>query len=424
MLTRRRAAVGAAALLVGSVALVAPGAMAAEVVPEVSGVTFTDPTTGDPLDGELTVYEQFDLRLEYSLPDDVASGDTFTIDFPATLVGIPDPSVVVRDPETGDEVAHCVVTATEVTCTLTEYVDGKDDFTDFDLFFRMEAAQSTSEDSVEFPINSGDGVVIIDLPGDDGVIGSGGVSEPENPYKAGWVWREDPEVVEWRVFLPADEVEGEEIQLVDTLGQGQTLRRVDGEPDLWVVVWDLDVAPWDAPDPFSHPGSRWLADHEYDLVVSDDDTSFTLTMDVVEGTEMYMFGYRSNVPEGLEIPAVLTNEITGESHTLRQDLTYTYSSGGSGSGDNEPEPTTPEPTTPEPTTPEPTTPEPATPEPATPEPTTPEPTTPEPTTPEPTTPALPRTGAGDATVGGLVAAGLVLTGGLVLLVRRRAALRN
>lgn len=146
MCSRRRAAVGAAALLIGTAAWVAPSAMAAEVVPDVTEVTFTDPTTGEPLDGSLTVYEQFDLRLEYSLPDGVASGDTFTIEFPAALAGIPDPDLLVVDPDTGE-------------------------------------------------------------------------------------------------------------------------------------------------DPFSHPGSRWLDASEYDLEVSEDETSFTLMLDVVEGAELYMLGW-------------------------------------------------------------------------------------------------------------------------------------
>jgi hypothetical protein len=228
----------AAAALTAAVSLVGAGtAFAAE---------YDHPAAIDPAsirvttvggDESLAQFDQVRVDAEWSVPDDALGGQTFGFTLPSQFArsglsfSVPsteDPSAIV---------AECAVSsdaAPVVTCTLTDYVNGRTGVNG-SLWFLASADEQTSETTVEFVIDGK--TTRVEIPG-------GGITPlaplPEEPQKVSW--QTDDGNIAWQLELPGSSFPGVESIVVDdalTAPDGEVAEHHNEDGEL--VVWSTDA---------------------------------------------------------------------------------------------------------------------------------------------------------------------------------------
>ena len=170
--------------------------------------------------GGVSQWDQVRVDADWAVPDGATGGQTFGFTLPkefaraGTSFSVPsaeDPSVAI---------AQCTVStdaAPVVTCTLTDYVNGRTGVTG-SLWFVASADEQTTQSTVEFTV---DGTITpVELPG--GGIGPS-APLPTEPQK--WSWQTDDGRIAWELALPGARFAGaESIVIDDTLvGAGDGL---------------------------------------------------------------------------------------------------------------------------------------------------------------------------------------------------------
>lgn len=107
---------GVAALIL-AMGITVPSATSASAA-EVDAVTDVA-TAPDP--GSVRVNTQLDVMVEVSVPDSAKDGDTFTVNLASQIEGQPNKLTLTDD--AGAVIAKCEVTARNLTCTFTDYVE-------------------------------------------------------------------------------------------------------------------------------------------------------------------------------------------------------------------------------------------------------------------------------------------------------------
>ena len=321
-------------LLIATVfsAVMIPAASAATVpVLNLTGVVLAP--GGVPITGNVQETQAFELHLTFDLADSVMPGDQFTIAFPQEVEAYTTPIPVKILGPNNEEVGSCVISGASVTCTLGEFVRGRDGFKDFKFFFGMTAVDDNDgEESLPLTVNGGQ-PVLIDLPGEGGIVGSGGYPFPTKVKKEGWVYLRDTGQLEWRVWLPVTAGQNT-ITLTDDLKDGMTW--VQSPDSYYADYWTLPAADWNADNPWDGSDKRIPAAN-LAWVPKAGNTGFTLNIDVPTGATVILLSYRSQLPPGVEFNQVFHNSLSGSYTVENATATYQYRAGASGNGNQIPD---------------------------------------------------------------------------------------
>lgn len=190
--------------------------------------------------GETTVNEHLRVDAAWSVPDGAVSGQTFGFTLPTEFAGFTGSFAVPAEDDPTQTVANCTVSAgvqAVVTCTLTDYVDGRTDISG-SLWFLVSAAEETTDTTVDFTVDGQ--IVPVPIPG-GGIIGDPLPTAPEK-----WAWQTADGRLAWQLMIPGATFAGvDPLTIDDTLtppGAGSAEHHnVDGA----LTVWSTDAAGGD-----------------------------------------------------------------------------------------------------------------------------------------------------------------------------------
>jgi hypothetical protein len=190
--------------------------------------------------GETTVNEHLRVDAAWSVPDGAVSGQTFGFTLPTEFAGFTGSFAVPAEDDPTQTVANCTVSAggqAVVTCTLTDYVDGRTDISG-SLWFLVSAAEETTDTTVDFTVDGQ--IVPVPIPG-GGIIGDPLPTAPEK-----WAWQTADGRLAWQLMIPGATFAGvDPLKIDDTLtppGAGTAEHHnVDGA----LTVWSTDAAGGD-----------------------------------------------------------------------------------------------------------------------------------------------------------------------------------
>ncbi|WEK59610.1 MAG: Ig-like domain-containing protein [Candidatus Microbacterium colombiense] len=153
-------------------------------------VTTTD---GSP---DTTVDERLRIDAAWSVPDGAVGGQTFGFTLPTQFAGFTGSFAVPAQDDPTQTVAKCTVSTGRppvVTCTLTDYVDGRSDISG-SLWFQVTAAEETTSTTVDFTV---DGTVTpVAIPG-GAIVGEELPTVPEK-----WSWQTADGRLAWQLLIP------------------------------------------------------------------------------------------------------------------------------------------------------------------------------------------------------------------------------
>lgn len=185
----------------------------------------------------VTRYERIRVDANWAVPDSAVGGQTFGFTLPRQFgrVGMTFAMPSSEDPSA--TVAECALSsdaAPVVTCTLTDYVNGRTDVSG-SLWFVVSADEQTTESTVEFVIDAE--FTRVPIPG--GGIGPSGPL-PTNPQK--WSWQTDGGRIAWEFALPGVSFEGaDSIVIDDTLTAADSEYAEHHNEDGNFNVWSTDL---------------------------------------------------------------------------------------------------------------------------------------------------------------------------------------
>ncbi len=314
---RRRGAASSAVALLALVGLAVPPAAQAAELDAITAVTVVEPT------GDIHLYDTLRLEGTWAVPDSAQPGDTFSLAFPTTprLVGVSS-TFPLRDPD-GAVVGTCTVTASAITCTLSDYVLTHDNVRGT-LFFQVKAEETTDVDTVTFTTGDGDPITV-EIPG-----GGVGPQRPEpvptDATKSG-VQTTDGRI-EWYIWVPGRLLSGERPTLTDTATPGLTLL-----PDT-VAIGSVATDAWAGGlfDPADfHP---LAAGSDFILTPGPASSAFTVELTApAQADRLYRLSYRTELPADAHDGQVFANTVSGSSVTTTTATVTASVAGGDGAGD-------------------------------------------------------------------------------------------
>lgn len=292
----------------------ASSASAAEIPNAITDVKIT----GDPTK-PLSVNSRFSMDATWAVPDSAQAGDTFTLSFPSVIVGY-NTSFELKDPD-GAVVGTCDVKDTAFTCTLSEYVNDRDNVHGT-LTFTATAKEATDSEVLEF--RTGNDVIIeTDLPGEGGIGTGGGTwNQPKEPLKLGDL-SDNGTYIWWTIFIPTDNLSGK-LEVTDT----SQLPVNDSSFQVRYLApgqWDNGYKKAVKLDPSAYTYTN--TGNGFTLTVPDPETA---------AGGMYIVAYSTNVPAGATDGTVYSNAAEWTGVTVSRDVTYQIKSGGTGEGEYAP----------------------------------------------------------------------------------------
>lgn len=279
-----------------------------------SSITVTTVSGG----GAVSQWDRVRVDADWAVPDGAVGGQTFGFTLPkefaraGTSFSVPS----VEDPT--KTIAECTVSADAapiVTCTLTDYVNGRTGVTG-SLWFVASADEQTTESTVEFTV---DGTITpVEIPG--GGIGPS-APLPTEPQK--WSWQTDDGRIAWQLALPGASFAGaESIVVDDTLaGPGDGFAEHHNE-DGQLVVWSTTMQDQD-PQTITNWTGSWNAGG----------TAFHLEIPgPIDPTRMYFVKYFT-VPSSQADGATYANTADVNGIKLEDKEVWSVTGGGTGDGD-------------------------------------------------------------------------------------------
>lgn len=309
----------AVAVLTATITLAGAGAASAaeyDYPAAVDPTSITITTLGGG--GSVTQYERVRVDAAWSVPDGAVSGQTFGFTLPSEFGRAGMTFSVPSAEGPSKTVAECAVSsdaAPVVTCTLTDYVNGRTGVTG-SLWFVASADEQTTESTVEFIIDGK--ITRVVVPG--GGIGPS-APLPTEPQK--WSWQTDDGNIAWQLALPGASFPGvKSIVVTDTLtGAGDGLAEHHNEDDQ-LVVWSTTMQDQD-PRAIENWTGAWNAAG----------TSFHLEIPgPIDPARMYFVKYFT-VPSSLAAGATYSNVADVNGVTLHTNQVWSVTGGGVGDGD-------------------------------------------------------------------------------------------
>ncbi|KQY76453.1 hypothetical protein ASD13_09735 [Microbacterium sp. Root1433D1] len=268
--------------------------------------------------GGVSQWDRVRVDADWAVPDGAVGGQTFGFTLPKEFASAGTTFSVPSAEDPSKPIAECTVSSDAspvVTCTLTDYVNGRTGVTG-SLWFVASADEQTTESTVEFTV---DGTITpVEIPG--GGIGPSSPL-PTDPQK--WSWQTADGRIAWQLMLPGASFEGaESIVVDDTLtSAGDGLAEHHNE-DGQLVVWSTTMQDQD-PQPITNWTGSWNADG----------TSFHLEIPgPVDPTRMYFVKYFT-VPSSQADGATFANTADVNGVKLKETRAWTVTGGGTGDGD-------------------------------------------------------------------------------------------
>lgn len=227
--------------------------------------------------GAVSQWDQVRVDAEWSVPDGAVGGQTFGFTLPKEFARAGTSFSVPSAEDPSKTVAECTVNtdaAPVVTCTLTDYVNGRTGVSG-SLWFVASADEQTTESTVEFTV---DGTITpVEIPG-----GGIGPSSPLPTEPQKWSWQTDDGRIAWQLALPGASFAGaESIVVDDTLtGAGDGFAEHHNE-DEQLEVWSTTMQDQD-PQSITNWTGSW----------NDGGTAFHLVIPgPIDPTRMYFVKY-------------------------------------------------------------------------------------------------------------------------------------
>lgn len=270
------------------------------------------------------LYNAFEVHVEWTAPDDVEPGDTFTVTW------APDPAfqffsaTIDLVDEEGTSFGTCDVDATRMECTFGANVARFEDVSGT-AWFSASFARSQGPSTLTFEVPKGT-TFTVSTP----TVGvRPEVTMPTRPEKWGW-FNSTREHIVWEVTIPAARLasDGEDVVVTDEFGDNMTL-----------VPSSLRVGWMSAEDYPAHAetSSAWTplsvgsGTGTYAFTNRPDDHAFDVTINdpVVDDGRAYRIRYNTTIPPGVTNGDTFDNVVRGlAGGVIRDELVFQHAGGG------------------------------------------------------------------------------------------------
>ncbi|WP_186327181.1 SpaA isopeptide-forming pilin-related protein, partial [Bacillus cereus] len=283
-------------------------------------ISRTDGTTSEPYQAS----DGMKVEVKWSAKEQIKSGDQFTIDMPKEFrKDLMNLSFPLKDAE-GKIVGTCDMKNGLLTCTMGDYVDGKNNikgslFVEF--YFNLEAYDGVEKIPLEFNV---DGQIV-----NKEVSVSNTTERPQpqpntdNLLKWGSYNQEDPSIADWLVYVNATGTEMQDLKLTDTLGPGHEL--ITDSVVLEEAVFEDGYAPTNIkPADLSK------------IKINATKTGFTI--EFPDSSKGYILRYKTKITNPAAKPHKNTVKLEGKNIKTEEKVGEVFVSGGGGTGSGDDHP--------------------------------------------------------------------------------------
>ncbi|MED0906311.1 SpaA isopeptide-forming pilin-related protein, partial [Bacillus nitratireducens] len=283
-------------------------------------ISRTDGTISEPYQAS----DGMKVEVKWSAKEQIKSGDQFTIDMPKEFrKDLMNMSFPLKDAE-GKTVGTCEMKNGLLTCTMGDYVEGKNNikgslFVEF--YFALEAYDGVQKIPLEFNV---DGQIV-----DKEVSVNNTTERPkpqpntDNLLKWGSYNQEDPSIADWTVYVNATGTEMQDLKLTDTLGPGHEL--ITDSLVLEEAVFEDGYAATNIkPADLSK--------------IKINTTKAGFTIEFPDSSKGYILRYKTKITNPAAKPHKNTVKLEGKNIETEEKVGQVFVSGGggTGSGDNNP----------------------------------------------------------------------------------------
>ncbi|MBJ7957910.1 isopeptide-forming domain-containing fimbrial protein [Bacillus cereus group sp. N28] len=283
-------------------------------------ISRTDGTISEPYQAS----DGMKVEVKWSAKEQIKSGDQFTIDMPKEFrKDLMNMSFPLKDAE-GKTVGTCEMKKGLLTCTMGDYVEGKNNikgslFVEF--YFALEAYDGVQKIPLEFNV---DGQIV-----NKEVSVNNTTERPkpqpntDNLLKWGSYNQEDPSIADWTVYVNATGTEMQDLKLTDTLGPGHEL--ITDSVVLEEAVFEDGYAATNIkPADLSK------------IKINTTKTGFTI--EFPDSSKGYILRYKTKITNPAAKPHKNTVKLEGQNIETEEKVGQVFVSGGggTGSGDNNP----------------------------------------------------------------------------------------
>ncbi|PGZ10891.1 cell wall anchor protein, partial [Bacillus cereus] len=283
-------------------------------------ISRTDGTISEPYQAS----DGMKVEVKWSAKEQIKSGDQFTIDMPKEFrKDLMNMNFPLKDAE-GKTVGTCEMKNGLLTCTMGDYVEGKNNikgslFVEF--YFALEAYDGVQKIPLEFNV---DGQIV-----DKEVSVNNTTERPkpqpntDNLLKWGSYNQEDPSIADWTVYVNATGTEMQDLKLTDTLGPGHEL--ITDSLVLEEAVFEDGYAATNIkPADLSK--------------IKINTTKAGFTIEFPDSSKGYILRYKTKITNPAAKPHKNTVKLEGKNIETEEKVGQVFVSGGggAGSGDNNP----------------------------------------------------------------------------------------
>ncbi|MGV0367313.1 Ig-like domain-containing protein [Corynebacterium aurimucosum] len=281
--------------------------------------------------GQARVDDEVKVTAKWNVPNEAQAGQTFGMTLPKEFSNYGNGEFSVPDKETGETVANCKVTndpAPVVTCTLTDFVNGKEDVGG-ELWFLASLDEQSDNDTADFIIDGK--TVPVPIPGDGGIGPVGPGYAADTPYKYSARTKIADDLIAWGIQFPNTIAEDGTVTVTDAIVDNTEFERHKAN-DFGVEVEYRNVAE----DGTFVEGEEWApvdkADFETDI--AEGNTNFTVTVKNVPTDKrvQYRVLYWTKMDGKAFEGDVFKNTAKVNGRDADATFTYTAIGGGTGSG--------------------------------------------------------------------------------------------
>ncbi|WP_429682755.1 SpaA isopeptide-forming pilin-related protein [Bacillus mycoides] len=283
-------------------------------------ISRTDGTTSEPYQAS----DGMKVEVKWSAKEQIKSGDQFTIDMPKEFrKDLMNLSFPLKDAE-GKIVGTCDMKNGLLTCTMGDYVDGKNNikgslFVEF--YFNLEAYDGVEKIPLEFNV---DGQIV-----NKEVSVSNTTERPkpqpntDNLLKWGSYNQEDPSIADWLVYVNATGTEMQDLKLTDTLGPGHEL--ITDSVVLEEAVFEDGYVPTN-----TEPADLSK------IKINATKTGFTI--EFPDSSKGYILRYKTKITNPAAKPHKNTVKLEGKNIKTEEKVGQVFVSGGGGTGSGDDNP--------------------------------------------------------------------------------------
>ncbi|WP_151953086.1 Ig-like domain-containing protein [Brevibacterium sp. Marseille-P9724] len=281
--------------------------------------------------GQAKVDDEVKVTAKWNVPNGAKAGETFGMTLPKEFSNYANGEFAVPDTKTGETVAECKVTndpAPTVTCTLTDFVNGKEDVGG-ELWFLATLDETTDKNTVDFTIDGK--AVPVPVPGDGGIgpVGPGHASNDPLKYSARTKLGSD--LIAWGIQFPNTIAEDGTVTVTDALVDDTEFERHKvNDFDVEVEYRNVDAdgnfvegEDWTSVDP---------ADFETDVKEGDKDFTVTVKNVPTDKRVQYRVLYWTKMDGKAFEGDVYKNTAKVNGKDVDAEYEYTAIGGGTGSG--------------------------------------------------------------------------------------------